>query len=98
MVRLDKYLADAGIGTRSEVKNYIKHKWITVDGMVAQKPEQKIDPGKAHICFQGEHVVYVLFPQALRLRDSPFRQPGEDGNGLFRVRKSEGVISGRASG
>ena len=61
MVRLDKYLADAGIGTRSEVKNYIKHKWITVDGMVAQKPEQKIDPGKAHICFQGEHVVYEEF-------------------------------------
>ena len=43
MLRIDKYLADCGIGTRSEVKKYIKAKQITVNGEVVGKPEQKID-------------------------------------------------------
>lgn len=61
MVRLDKYLADAGIGTRSEVKSYIKNKWVTVDDAVAQKPEQKVNPKETRICFRGKPVVYEEF-------------------------------------
>lgn len=30
MIRLDKYLADMGIGTRSEVKNIIRKKQVSV--------------------------------------------------------------------
>ena len=43
MIRLDKYLADMGIGTRSEVKNIIRKKQVSVNGMPISKPEAKVD-------------------------------------------------------
>lgn len=61
MMRIDKYLADCGIGTRSEVKKYIKAKQITVNGGVVAKPEQKIDEIEDVICFKGQPIVYEKF-------------------------------------
>ena len=66
MLRIDKYLADCGIGTRSEVKKYIKAKQITVNGDIVSKPEMKIDETSDEVCFKGkaisyEKYVYYLF-------------------------------------
>lgn len=58
MVRLDKFLADAGIGTRSESKKLIRGGKVTVDGETAGQPEQKIDPAAARVCVCGAPVVY----------------------------------------
>lgn len=57
-LRIDKYLADMGIGTRSEVKQYMKKKQVQVNGIVP-KPEQKVDPETDRITFQGKEVAYV---------------------------------------
>ena len=38
-MRLDKFLADAGLGTRSQVKTIIRKGTITVNGVPAKKPE-----------------------------------------------------------
>lgn len=40
MIRLDKFLAEAGVGTRTEVKKLIKAKKVTVDGKIVIRPEQ----------------------------------------------------------
>ena len=40
-IRLDKFLADAGSGTRSEVKKYIQKGKVQVNGITAKKPELK---------------------------------------------------------
>ena len=61
MMRIDKYLADCGIGTRSEVKKYIKAKQITVDGEVVSKPEQKIDENNDVVCFKGKPISYEKY-------------------------------------
>lgn len=61
MMRIDKYLADCGIGTRSEVKKYIKAKQITVNGTVALKPETKIDENTDVIYFKGQKVTYEKY-------------------------------------
>lgn len=42
-IRLDKYLADMGVGTRAEVKRLIGKGMIRVNEGVVKKPEQKID-------------------------------------------------------
>lgn len=57
-LRIDKYLADMGVGTRSEVKQYIRKKQIQVNGNIP-KPEQKVDPNKDRIFFQGKEIGYV---------------------------------------
>ena len=61
MLRIDKYLADCGIGTRSEVKKYIKAKQITVNGKLVVKPEQKIDENVDIICFKGQQIIYEKY-------------------------------------
>lgn len=61
MIRIDKYLADCGIGTRSEVKKYIKAKQITVNGELATKPEMKIDENADEVCFKGQPITYEKY-------------------------------------
>ena len=41
-VRLDKFLADARKGTRSEVKKYIQKGLVQINGQIVKKPEQKV--------------------------------------------------------
>ena len=54
LLRIDKYLADSGIGTRSTIKNYIKKGLVTINGIPATKPDIKVDTTKDVICFQNE--------------------------------------------
>ena len=42
-MRLDKYLCEAGLGTRSQVKKLLKSGVVTVNGRTARKPEEKIE-------------------------------------------------------
>ena len=60
-MRLDKYLADMGVGTRSEVKQYIRKKQVTVNGAFPTGAQQKVEPGQDEIRFQGEVVSYVQY-------------------------------------
>ena len=55
-VRLDKFLADAGKGTRSEVKKFIQKGQVQVNGVTAKKPELKVDPEKDAVVLSGETV------------------------------------------
>ena len=55
-VRLDKYLAEAGIGTRSEVKAYIKKGYISVNGAITYKPEQKVSLENDTVFFQNDEI------------------------------------------
>ena len=58
MMRLDKYLAAAGIGSRSEVKQYIKKGRVSVDGNCKVKDDYKIEPGVNKICFDKREAVF----------------------------------------
>lgn len=61
MIRLDKYLADMGAGTRSEVKKAVSKGLVTVDGEVVKKPALKVDVRRQTVCFQGETIGYEAF-------------------------------------
>ena len=61
MIRLDKYLADMGVGTRAEVKKYIKQGKVTVDGTVVKSAELKIDQEVQQVMFQGAPIGYEEF-------------------------------------
>lgn len=54
--RLDKYLAQAGLGTRSEVKTYIKKGLVKVNGIIAKKPDIKVNQETDSIEFQNETI------------------------------------------
>ena len=58
MLRLDKYLADMGTGTRSEIKLWIRKGRVTVNGMVCNKPDTKVITGTDEIRFDNEVIGY----------------------------------------
>ncbi len=60
-IRLDKYLADAGIGTRQEVKSYIKKGFVTINGDIAKRPEFKVTPTEDEILFQNQLIMLNEF-------------------------------------
>ena len=61
MIRLDRFLTQAGVGTRSEVKKYLKNGMVQVNGETVKKPEQKIDSEKDQITYQGKLLQYESF-------------------------------------
>lgn len=61
MIRLDKYLADMGCGTRQEVKKLIRSGQVSVDSAVVKKPETKVEQTVQEVCLNGEKVGYESF-------------------------------------
>ncbi len=61
MMRLDKFLCACRIGTRSEVKKYIKQKLVAVNGQTDLKPEDKVDETADTICFRGKQLQYEAY-------------------------------------
>ncbi len=57
-LRLDRLLAEAGFGSRSEVKRIIKKGKVKVNGEVVKEPSFKVDPERDEITVNGEPVVY----------------------------------------
>lgn len=61
MIRLDKFLAQMNIGTRSEVKNAIKKGKVTVNGSVCKNSDMKIDENTDCICYENQEIAYEEF-------------------------------------
>ncbi len=61
LMRLDKYLADMGVGTRSEVKVIIKKRRVQVNNEVVVDPNRKITVGSDFVSFNGRDISYVQY-------------------------------------
>ncbi|MBR2700862.1 MAG: rRNA pseudouridine synthase [Erysipelotrichaceae bacterium] len=59
-MRLDKYLADMGIGTRKEIKKLILAGLVTVDDEIITKPDHKVDESSS-VCLEGEALIYQQY-------------------------------------
>lgn len=59
MIRIDKYLADMSVGTRSEVKRMIRNGMVRVGDQPVKKPEFKIDESKDIVCIGDRQISYV---------------------------------------
>ena len=60
-IRLDKYLADMQIGTRSAVKEYIRKGRVRVNEAVVKSPEQKIDTETDTVLYDDKPVGYHTY-------------------------------------
>ena len=54
MERLDKFLCDCGVGSRSQVKAILKAGRVTVDGRPERDNGRKVDPKTQQICLDGD--------------------------------------------
>ena len=65
MMRLDKYLAHAGFGTRKQVKEFVRKGYVLVNDVVVKKDDIKIDEKKDVVVVDGQVVefeqdVYIM--------------------------------------
>ncbi len=58
-LRLDKYLADMGLGSRSEIKEWIRKGRVKLNETVCNKPESKVIVGVDLVRFDNQSVGYV---------------------------------------
>ena len=58
MIRIDKYLADSGYGTRSEVRSLIRLGNVSIGEKIIKDPGAKIDPDKDKVLVKGAEVSY----------------------------------------
>ncbi|MEQ7193258.1 pseudouridine synthase [Enterococcus avium] len=60
-MRLDKFLAEVGLGSRKEVKQLIKKGHISVNQKIEKSDKKQIDPEKDQVDYQGEILHYQEF-------------------------------------
>jgi 16S rRNA pseudouridine516 synthase len=61
LIRLDKFLADQGLGTRSEVKKLLKGGTVAVNGKPCRQAELKIDASQDQVSVNGQLLTYEPF-------------------------------------
>lgn len=84
-MRLDKYLAEMGVGTRSQVKQYIRKCCVTVNGELVRQSDAQITPETDEICYNGQTVGYAAFEYYMLNKPAGVISASED-------RKQETVI------
>lgn len=60
-MRLDKYLCELNIGTRSQVKEFVKKGLVSVNGQIVKNADCKIEEQNAIVTFQGRELTYRKF-------------------------------------
>ena len=61
LIRIDKFLAEMSVGTRSEVKKMIRAGRVTVNDEEVKRPEQKVDPDNDIVSVDGNLVRYSKY-------------------------------------
>lgn len=60
-MRIDKYLSESAVATRSESAKAIRSGAVTVNGVICKSPSQHIDENTAEVVFRGTPVVWRKF-------------------------------------
>ena len=60
-MRLDKFLSEQNIGTRKQIKEYVKNGRCSVNGIPASKADMHIDENSDEIAFDGIVLSYSKY-------------------------------------
>lgn len=61
MIRLDKFLCEMEVGTRSQVKEMVKKGQVSVNGEIIKKADYKFDETIARVCVKEKEISYQKF-------------------------------------
>lgn len=80
MQRLDKFLCDCGVGSRSQVKAILKAGRVTVDGAAVSDGSRKLDPNRAAVCLDGRKLMVTGRLVVMLNKPAGFVTATEDAN------------------
>ena len=59
-MRLDKYLSDMNVGTRTEIKKAVRQGQVSVDGVTVKNPGLSVKETSS-VFYQGKEIIYEIF-------------------------------------
>lgn len=77
-MRLDKWIANAGLGTRTEVKKALRAGRVFVNGSLARDPGMHVTPGKDSVEWDGEPVLYEEYRHFMMYKPAGYLSATED--------------------
>lgn len=77
-LRLDRYLVSQNKGSRKEVSKLIRGGLVTVDAVVASRPDMKILPGVNRVSVDGAEVVYKEYVYIMMNKPAGVLSASED--------------------
>lgn len=77
-MRLDKFLVSTGEFTRSTAKDAIRAGRISIDGVIATRPEVKIDETKCDVCVDGASIIYKEYHYLMMNKPAGYLSATED--------------------
>lgn len=80
LIRIDKFLADMGIGTRTEIKNYIKKGLVSINDKIIKSSGDKADTGKDKVYYMGREIPYIIYEYYLLNKPAGVISASEDSN------------------
>ena len=80
-MRLDKFLSDMGVCSRTECKRASRAGNITVNGAVARDTSAHVDPEKDEVVYFGEKIAYAKFTYIMMNKPDGVLSATEDGAG-----------------
>ena len=80
-MRIDKYLSECGLASRTEAAKAARAGLITVNGAVIVKADLHIAPETDRVTYKGEAVTYRKFTFVMLNKPSGYLSSTEDGNG-----------------
>ena len=99
MMRLDKYLAEMGVGTRQEVKKQIRQGKVTVNGTVVKAADTKIDETCDEVTIGGRNISYVSYEYYMLNKPIGDRGPERYyGDRSDQRQETKGSFPGRTTG
>ena len=79
-LRIDKYLADMGTGSRSDVKAFIRKGMVKINGTTARTGKEKVDTDCDIVLMNDEPVEYVQYEYYLINKPAGVISATEDRN------------------
>ena len=77
-MRLDRFLAHAGLGTRKEVKDLLKSKVVEIDGKIITSPAFQVDEIEMTITVNHQKIDYQEFHYFLLNKPKGYLSATED--------------------
>lgn len=77
-MRLDKYLGEAGVASRSEATKHIRGSRVTVNGITVRDPSVHIDPQTAVVTLCGARVIWRQFVYVMLHKPKGYVSATED--------------------
>lgn len=96
-MRLDKFLCDCGLGTRSQVKKEVRSGLVVVNGIKAFKPEQQVDEQNDQVSYKGQRCTYEKYAYYMLHKPSGVVSAVRDGRertvvDLLKTENKEGIF------